>query len=76
MIRLCLDVVLRVCSLSPYPCEPFLRSASLGQGAVLDRRVFPLLQKCFYSLPSTQNTIIEFETKFVIKFNFQSILYV
>jgi hypothetical protein len=24
-------------SLSPLRCEPFLRSASLGQGAVLDR---------------------------------------
>jgi hypothetical protein len=76
MIRLRPDIVLGVCSLSPYPCEPFLRSASLGQGAVLDRRVFLLPQKYFYSLPSTQNSIIEFKTKFVIKFNFQSILYV
>jgi hypothetical protein len=31
---------LQVCSLSPYRREPFLWSASLGQGAVLDRQVF------------------------------------
>jgi hypothetical protein len=70
MPRLCLDVVLQVCSLSPYQREPFLRSACLGQGAILDRQMFSLPQKCFYSLPSAQNSIIEFETKFVIKFNF------
>jgi hypothetical protein len=37
------------CSLSPYRCEPFLRSASLGQGAVLDRRVFSLPQSFLFS---------------------------
>jgi hypothetical protein len=36
--ELCIDVVLHVCSLSLPPswCEPFLRSASLVQGAILD----------------------------------------
>jgi hypothetical protein len=39
LLRLCLDVVLQVYSLSPYQHEPFLRLAFLGQGAVLDHRV-------------------------------------
>jgi hypothetical protein len=65
-----------VLSLSPFRHEPFLRSASQGQGAVLDRRVFPLPQKCFYSLASTQNSVFEFKTQIIIKFNFQSISYV
>jgi hypothetical protein len=47
MLRLCLDVVLQVCSLSPSRHEPFLRSASLRQGAILNRRVFSLLQIIF-----------------------------
>jgi hypothetical protein len=42
-----LVVVLQVCSLSLSQCEPFLRSASLGQGVILDRREFSLLQMCF-----------------------------
>jgi hypothetical protein len=47
LLRLCLDVVLQVCSLSPYWCEPFLRAAFLGQGAVLDRRGSSLSQNVF-----------------------------
>jgi hypothetical protein len=38
---------LQVCSLSPSQHEPFLRSASLGQGAIPDRRVFLLPQIIF-----------------------------
>jgi hypothetical protein len=34
-------------SLSPFRRKPFLRLASLRQGAVLDRRVFSLLQNIF-----------------------------
>jgi hypothetical protein len=47
LLRLCLDVVLQVCSLSPSRREPFLKLTSLGQGAVLDHRVFFLLQIVF-----------------------------
>jgi hypothetical protein len=36
-----------VCSLSPFRHEPFMRLVSLGQGAVLNRRVFLLLQNIF-----------------------------
>jgi hypothetical protein len=39
MLRLCLDVVLQV-SLSPCQHESFLRSASLGQDAILDYGLF------------------------------------
>jgi hypothetical protein len=39
--------MLFVCSLSPSQREPFLRSASLGQCAVLDHRVFSLPQIIF-----------------------------
>jgi hypothetical protein len=38
-------------SLSSYRCEPFLRSTSLGQGAILDRRVIASA-KMLYSLSS------------------------
>jgi hypothetical protein len=37
LLRLYLDVVLQVYSLSPSWCELFLGSAPLGQGVVLDR---------------------------------------
>jgi hypothetical protein len=37
LLRLCIDVVLQVHSVTPYWREPFLRSAFLGQGAILDR---------------------------------------
>jgi hypothetical protein len=47
MLMLCLDVVLQVCSLSPSQCEPFLRSVSLGQGAILDRRVIASVKMSF-----------------------------
>jgi hypothetical protein len=40
MLKLCLDVVLQVCSLSPFQREPFLRSAFLGQGVILDCGMF------------------------------------
>jgi hypothetical protein len=36
LLSLCLDIVLHVCSVSPFRREPFLRSSSLGQGVVLD----------------------------------------
>jgi hypothetical protein len=36
-----------VLSLSPCRHEPFLKSASLGQGAILDHQVFLLLQIIF-----------------------------
>jgi hypothetical protein len=45
LLMLYLDVILQLCSLSRR--EPFLKSASLGQGAVLDRRVFSLSQIIF-----------------------------
>jgi hypothetical protein len=65
-----------VLPLSFFQHEPFLRSASLGQGAILDRRMFPLPQKYFHPLSSAQNSVIEFKTQIVIKFNLQSISYV
>jgi hypothetical protein len=37
LLRFCLDIVLQVCSLSPYVHEPCLRLASLGQSDILDR---------------------------------------
>jgi hypothetical protein len=52
MLRLCLDVVLQVCSISPFQREPLLRSASLGQGAILDRGVFASA-KMYFILSST-----------------------
>jgi hypothetical protein len=39
-----------MCSLSPFRHEPFLRSASLGQGAILDHGVFCFRKNIFYSL--------------------------
>jgi hypothetical protein len=48
-------------------------SASLGQDAVLDRRVSSLPQKMYFILSSVAT---EFETEIVIKFNFQSISFV
>jgi hypothetical protein len=47
LLRICLDVVLQVCSLSPYRRELLLRSAFLVKGAVLDRRVCSLPQNVF-----------------------------
>jgi hypothetical protein len=47
LLRLCLDVILQVCSLSPFQRDPFFRSASLGQGAILDHLVFMLPQNIF-----------------------------
>jgi hypothetical protein len=69
LLRLCLDVVLHVCSLSPFRREPFLRSAPLGKGAIFDGRVIASIN-IFYSLSSAQNYVIEFKTQIVIKFNF------
>jgi hypothetical protein len=60
---LCLDVVLQVCfSLSPSWREPFLRSAPLVQGVVLDQLVIASTN-VFYSLAFTQNSVIEFKTQ-------------
>jgi hypothetical protein len=64
-----------VCSLSPFRHESFLRSASLVQDVILDREVIVFIN-VFYSLSSAQNSVIEFETYFVINFNFQSISFV
>jgi hypothetical protein len=75
MLRFCLDVVLHVCSLSPSRCEPFLKSASLGQGVILDRRVFSISQIIFI-LYLPLKLCNRFETKIIIKFNFQRILFV
>jgi hypothetical protein len=61
-----------VLCLSPSRREPFLRSAPLGQGVVLVHRVIASANM-FYSLSSAKNSVIEFETKIVINFNFQSI---
>jgi hypothetical protein len=47
LLRLCLDVILQVCSLPPSRHESFLRSAFLGQGVVLDHQVFLLSQIVF-----------------------------
>jgi hypothetical protein len=44
LLRLYLDVILQVYFLSPYRREPFLRSASPGQGVALDHQVFLLSQ--------------------------------
>jgi hypothetical protein len=37
-------------SLSPYRREPFMRPASLGQGVILDRRVFCFCQMFLFSI--------------------------
>jgi hypothetical protein len=62
-------------SLSLSRRELFLRSASLGQDVVLDRQVIASAN-VFYSQSSAQNSVIEFKTQLVIKFNFQSISFV
>jgi hypothetical protein len=46
-LRLCLNIILQTCSLSPSQREPFLRSAALRQDVILDRRVFSLPQIIF-----------------------------
>jgi hypothetical protein len=48
LLRLCLDIVLQVCSLSPSRREPFLGYASLGQGDILDCRVLSLPQTVLF----------------------------
>jgi hypothetical protein len=53
LLRFYLDVVLQVCSLSRYQCEPFFRLAFLGQGAVLNRRVSTFPQNVFSILLKT-----------------------
>jgi hypothetical protein len=65
-----------VLSLSPFQREPFLRSVSLVQGVIPDSSSVPVSAKYFYSLSSTQNSVIELKTQIIIKFNFQSISYV
>jgi hypothetical protein len=72
MLRLCRDVVLQMCSLSPSQREPFLTSARLGQGVILNRQVIASANR-FYPQSSAQNFVIKFKTQIIIKFNFQSI---
>jgi hypothetical protein len=63
----------RCASLSPSRCEPFLRSASLGQGAILDHQVFRFRKSFLFSI-FRSNSVIEFETKIVIKLTFRAFL--
>jgi hypothetical protein len=51
LLGIFLDVVLQVRSLSPFRHELFLRSASLGQRAVLDRGVFTSIKCILFPLP-------------------------
>jgi hypothetical protein len=73
LLSLCLDVVLQVCSLSPSRREPFLESASLGHGVVLDRRVFSLPQVHFI-LFFRLKLCNRIQNSIVIKFNFSILL--
>jgi hypothetical protein len=66
----------RSLSLSPYRREPFLRSTSLGQGAVLDRRVFCIRKIFLFSIFRLKLCNQIQNAKFVLKFNFQSVSYV
>jgi hypothetical protein len=52
MLRFCLDIVLQMCSLSPVRRELFLKSTSLGKGAVLDHGVFASA-KMYFTLSFT-----------------------
>jgi hypothetical protein len=65
----------RCASLSSSRHEPCLRSASLGQGVILNQQVITFTN-IFYSLSFAQNSVSKFEIQSVIKFNFQSILFV
>jgi hypothetical protein len=51
LLRLCLDIVLHVCSLSSSRREPFFRLASLEQSVVLDRRVIAFTNVFILHLP-------------------------
>jgi hypothetical protein len=64
-----LDVVLQVCSLSPLWRGPFLRLASLGQGAILDHGVFTSAKCILFSLLLKLCNRIR-KPKIVIKFTF------
>jgi hypothetical protein len=55
-----------VFSLSPSQREPFLMSAPLGQGVILDQQVIASANY-FYSQPSAQNSVFKFETQIIIK---------
>jgi hypothetical protein len=69
-------MLLYMCVLSPFRREPFLKLISLGQGAILDHLKCSTSINAFYCLSSAQNSIIQFKTPIVIKFNFQSISFV
>jgi hypothetical protein len=59
--------------LSPYWCEPFLRSVSLGQGAISMSVSLP--QMFLFSIFHLRLYNQIQNSKFVIDFNFQSISY-
>jgi hypothetical protein len=52
--------------------EPFLRSTSLGQGAVLDHWVFSCPEIIFLFSNFRSNSVIEFETKIIISLTFRA----
>jgi hypothetical protein len=54
----------------PLQREPFLRSASLGQGVVLNHRVSSFPQNVFILNLLLKNSAIEFETQIIIELNF------
>jgi hypothetical protein len=55
-------------SLSPYRRELFLRSASLGQGAILDQRVFRFRKMFLFSIFRLKLYNRIQNSKFVLKF--------
>jgi large-conductance mechanosensitive channel len=52
-----------------------MRLAPLGQGVILGRRDIASTY-VFYSLSSARNSVIDFKTQIVMKFNFQSISFI
>jgi hypothetical protein len=62
--------------LSPYRREPFLRLAFLGQGVILDQRVFRFRKMFLVSIFRLKLCNRIQNSKFVLNFNFQSISYV
>jgi hypothetical protein len=63
LLRLCFDVILQMCHLSPFWIESFLRSASLGQDVVSDSSSIPTSTKYFYSLSFTQTLYLNSKLK-------------
>jgi hypothetical protein len=62
-------------SVSPYRREPFLRLTSLGKGVILDRRVIASAKMFLFAIFRLKLCNQIQNSKFVIKFNFQSISY-